>query len=97
MYKESTKRRRYIYNTGQKIRYIKNRENFSKGTLPSWSGTVHTIVSSSSHSYTLDNGNTYKYYEIHPVTVAQKLDKPQEEPSHERNDQGIKRKLRRKK
>ena len=56
---------------------------------------MHTIVSSSSHSYTLNNGNTYKYYEIQPVTVVQKLDKPQEGPSREtmKKDQGIKRKL----
>ena len=86
-----------IYNIGQKVRYIKNRETFAKGTLPSWSRTVHTIVSSSSHSYTLDNGNTYKYYEIQPVTVVQKLNKPQEGHSREtmKKDQGIKRKLRR--
>ena len=86
-----------VYNIGQKVRYIKNRETFAEGTLPSWSRTVHTIVSSSSHSYTLDNGNTYKYYEIQPVPVVQKLDKPQEGHSREtmKKDQGTKRKLRR--
>ena len=86
-----------VYNSGQKVRYIKNNETFSKGTLPSWSRTVHTIVSSSSHRYSLDNGNTYKYYEIQPVSVVQKLDKTQEGPSREttKKDQEIKRKLRR--
>ena len=85
-----------IYNVGQKVRYIKNRETFTKGTLPSWSKTVHTIVSSSSHSYTLDNGIVRKYYEIQPITVVQKLNKLQEGPSREemKKDKGIQRKLR---
>ena len=55
------------------------------------------MVASSSHSYTLDNEKTHKYYDIQPVAVVQKLDKPQEGPSSEtmEKDQGIKRKLRR--
>ena len=57
---------------------------------------MHTIISCSSHGYTWDNGNIYKYCEIQPVTVVQKLDTPQEGPSRETTtkDQGIKRKSR---
>ena len=44
-----------IFQTGDNIRYIINRVDFAKGTLPKWSATVHKIISKNLHSYTLDN------------------------------------------
>ena len=40
---------------------------FSKGSLPSWSSTIHKIENKSLHSYILDNGKTYKYYELQKI------------------------------
>ena len=44
---------------------------FSKGSLPSWSSTIHKIENKNLHSYILDNGKTYKYYELQKVKNVQ--------------------------
>ena len=61
-----------LFNIGDKVRYIITKTSFSKGTLPKWSKTVHTIVSSQPHSYILENGKFYKYYELQKVPEVQK-------------------------
>ena len=76
-----------IYNIGQHVRHILNRSMFSKGTLSKWSKTVHTIVSSTLHSYILENGKSYKYYELQPVDVVEKLEKQSIDPSREQLNQ----------
>ena len=72
-----------FFNIGQKKRFIKNRALFQKGTLPSWTKTVHTILSSSPHRYILDNGKAYKYYELQGITDVQKLENTTKEPTRE--------------
>ena len=44
-----------IFQIGDNVRYIINRVAFAKGTLPTWSATVHKIISKDLHSYALDN------------------------------------------
>ena len=71
------------YDINDNVRYIINKVNFLKGTLPKWSKTVHKIVDKTEHSYKLDNGKSYKYYEIQKVSDVQKLQKQQKEPTRE--------------
>ena len=44
---------------------------FSKGSLPSWSSTIHKIENKNLLSQMLDNGKTYKYYELQRVNNVQ--------------------------
>ena len=55
------------YNIGDTVRYILNSEKFQKGSLPRWSKTIHVIKSKTPHSYILDNGNSYIYYNLQKV------------------------------
>ena len=48
---------------------------FSKGSLPSWSSTIHKIENKNLHSYILDNSKTYKYYELQKVNNVQGYEK----------------------
>ena len=76
-----------IFNIGDSVRCIINLQTFEKKGLPRWSKTVHKIISSSTHSYTLENGKTYKY-ELQRVDTVQKLEKPVKEPTQEQLRQG---------
>ena len=51
------------FNVGDKVRYIKNKVTFQKGSLPKWS-EIHEVIDNTKHTYTLDNNKTYKYYEL---------------------------------
>ena len=64
-----------IYDVGDKVRYIINLTAFQKGTLPRWSKMIHTIISKTPHTYTLDNHKVYKYYELQKVNDVQKHEK----------------------
>ena len=48
-----------VFNFGQRVRHLLNKGIFTKGTSSKWSKTVHTIVSSTAHSYILENGKSY--------------------------------------
>jgi len=71
------------FNVGDSVRFILNRKQFEKRTLAKWSKTVHKIISNTEHSYTLDNGKTYKYYELQKVNIIQKIERPITEPTRE--------------
>jgi len=71
------------FNIGDKVRYITNKKLFEKGSLAKWSKTLHTIISTTAHTYTLDNGQTKKYYELQKVDDVQHLDKPTTGPTRE--------------
>ena len=60
-----------------------NIKAFEKRSLPKWSKSVHTIVDAYQHSYKLDNGKTYKYYELQRVDYVQKLDQPDIGPTRQ--------------
>ena len=47
-------------------------------SLPKWSKTIHVIENKKSHSYVLDNGKTYKYYELQKVDNAETSGKEKE-------------------
>ena len=55
------------FNVGDEVRHLLQRKTFEKGSNPNWSATVHKIISKKEHSYTLDNGNSYKFYELQKV------------------------------
>ena len=71
------------FNVGDSVRFILNRKQFEKRTLAKWSKTVHKIISNTEHTYTLDNGKAYKYYELQKVNIIQKLERPITEPTRE--------------
>jgi len=48
---------------------------FQKGSLANWSNTVHTIVAKTAHSYNLDNGGVFKYYQLMPVQTVESVEK----------------------
>ena len=48
---------------------------FSKGSLPSWSSTIHKIENKNLHSYILDNGKTYKYNELQMLIMFKDMKK----------------------
>ena len=43
------------YNIIDNVRFLKNKVMFSKGSLPSWSSTIHKIENKNLQSYILDN------------------------------------------
>ena len=55
------------YNIGDAVRHILNTKQFEKDTLPKFSKMVHKIISNTEHTYTLDNGKSYKYYDLQLV------------------------------
>ena len=72
------------YNINDTVRFLKNKVMFSKGSLPSWSSTIHKIENKNLHSYMLDNGKTYKYYELQKVNNVQGYEKEHiNEPTRE--------------
>ena len=48
---------------------------FSKGSLPSWPSTIHKFENQNLHSYILDNGKTYKYYEVQKLIMFKDIKK----------------------
>ena len=63
------------YDIGDRVRYLKNPILFQKGSLAKWSNTVHTIVAKTVHSYKLDNGGVFKYYQLMPVQTVESVEK----------------------
>ena len=71
------------FNVGDSVRYIVNKKQFEKGTLPKWSKIIHKIVSQTEHTYTLDNGKMYKYYELQLVNSVESISREAKEPTRE--------------
>ena len=68
------------FNVGDKVRFLKNKALFEKGSMANFSKTVHTIVSKTAHTYTLDNDKVFKYYELQLIKDFSK------EPSKEKSN-----------
>jgi len=71
------------FNDGDIVRYVINRKAFEKRSLPKWSKQTHKIVSHTEHSYTLDNGKVYKYYEVQLVKENEHITREAKEPTRE--------------
>jgi len=80
---EKAKQEETIFEIGDVVRYIINLTSFQKGTLPKWSKAIHKVTSKNKHSYVLDNGKTYKYYELQKINDIQRIDREQTEPTRE--------------
>ena len=65
-----------IYNIGDKVRHLLNRNLFEKKSLAKWSKTIYTIIDKTEHSYKLNNEKFYKYYELQHNTESQSSNKP---------------------
>ena len=55
------------FNIGEKVRFVINRRMFQKGTQAKWSKTIGEIIKKNSHSYILNNGQSYMFYELQPI------------------------------
>ena len=71
------------FEVGQRVRYLLNLNRFQKRTSPRWSKTLHRIVAKNEHSYTLENGKTFKFYELQPADEVQKLQIESTQPTRE--------------
>ena len=71
------------FNIGDEVRYIINRTQFEKGTLPRWTKTVYKVMSNTEHTYTLDNDKTFKYYELQLVKSNEHVTREPRESSRE--------------
>ena len=83
-----------LFDIGDNVRYMLNFKQFEKHTMPKWS-VVHRIIDKNVHSYKLDNGKFYKYYELQKVPEVQKLEKPDLGPARQRmaREKTVKRKF----
>ena len=83
-----------VYKIDDYVRYVLNKGLFDKGSLSKWSTKIHMIKERKQHSYVLDNGKTYKYFQLMKVNI-----KPEEkllrenEMKHIKKQNTIKRKL----
>ena len=84
-------RRKYVkakqeetkYNIGDAVRHVLNKKQFEKGTLPKFSKMVHKIISNTEHTYTLDNGKNYKYYDLQLAKSSEHVTRETKEPTRE--------------
>ena len=60
------------FEIGDTVRCVINRKTFQKGTLPRFSNTLHKIDDKNIHSYKLDNGKWFMYYELQSVPETEK-------------------------
>ena len=83
------------FNIEDKVRHILNKKQFDKGTLAKFSKMAHKIISQTEHTYTLDNGNMYTYYELQKVDNVHTIPNTNIEPTREelKKKATIKRKL----
>jgi transposase InsO family protein len=68
------------FKVGDSVRYITNRIMFMKSSKPNWSKTVHKIVEISDNKRVikLDNGKSYKYYELYNIKGTESYSYPEE-------------------
>ena len=83
------------FKVGDEVRFIKNKSLFEKGSLAHWSKGIHKIISKSEHTYILDNGKTYKFYELQGIQAVNSLNKTNTHPTREsmKKDRTNKRRL----
>ena len=58
------------FKIGDHVRCIINKNLFEKGSIAKWSIKIYTIKEEKAHSYLLDNGKWYKYYQIIKVNIT---------------------------
>ena len=83
-----------LFDIGDNVRYMLNFKQFEKHSMPKWS-VIHKIIDKNVHSYKLDNGKFYKYYELQKVPEVQKLEKPDMGPTRQQiaRERTVKRKF----
>lgn len=72
-----------IFNIGDQVRFIVNPVTFEKRSIAKWSKTIHTIIEKQGHSYILEHGKKYKYYELQCVKKSENLGQSQNGPKRE--------------
>ena len=61
---------RKFFDINDNVRCVINKNLFEKGSTPKWSSKIHTIKEAQLNSYTLDNGQKYKYYQLQKVNIS---------------------------
>ena len=69
----NAKNEEVVFNIGDQVRHVLNRKLFEKGSKSTFSKTIYTITDKNIHSYILNNGKTYKYYELLRVQTSNKI------------------------
>jgi len=59
-------------NIGDTVRCVEDKDMFQKGSVPKWSNKIHVVEEVNAHSYKLDNGKWYKYYQLQKVEPTEK-------------------------
>ena len=67
-----------LFAVGSQVRYVLNRNLFEKGSKPRWS-VPHKIAAQDGRNFQLDNGNSYKYYQLQPIKGTQEAPPEEEE------------------
>ena len=65
------KKEKVLFKVGDNVGALLRRKMFEKGSVANWSKTVHKIVDKLIHSYTLDNGKVFKYYQLMRVATTE--------------------------
>ena len=75
-----------VLSVGDSVRHLKNPVTFAKGALPKWSSSVHKIIATEGRiKYQLDNGKSYRVYNLLPITAVEEapLENSVQEPVKE--------------
>ena len=57
---------------GDIVRNVERKEFSQKGAIPRYSKEIHNIEKvNKGHSYVLDNGKLFKYYQLQPVNKVE--------------------------
>mgnify|MGYP001151065194 CR=1 FL=1 len=66
------------FKEGDQVRFVKNKVLFEKGAAPNWTSTVYTVKKTQGKRYELDNGKTYLYYQLQPITKVDTWEPPEQ-------------------
>ena len=64
-----------VFNIGDKVRHMINLSIFEKQGTSKWAKVINTIVDKKDHSYNLDNGKWYRYYQLQKVEGTENIPK----------------------
>ena len=64
-----------VFNISDKVRHMINLSIFEKQGQSKWSTQINTITDKKEHSYKLDNGKWYRYYQLQKVEETENIKK----------------------
>ena len=64
-----------VFNIGDKVRHMINLSIFEKQGQSKWAKEINTITDKKDHSYKLDDGKFYRYYQLQPAQETENIKK----------------------